>query len=171
MNSLYLPELFEHSQNPYAHINISTTLLLGFWVSEFTGRSAAAVRFLSKKNELPAGMRAANKLGGVFWESQETPVLIQQWQTWFNFKYYSDASNKVYPNPFKDKLQIKHLDVELPQGSVQVINLQGRVIFTPVLENISKGLTQFNLSEIPDGIQLLKIKSGTETVYKRIIKN
>jgi chitodextrinase len=85
-------------------------------------------------------------------------------------EFDTESSFKVYPNPFMDKIQLKHPDVELPQGSVQVIDIQGKIIFTPIIENINSGLSQFNLSDIPEGIQLLRIKSGSELVYKRIIK-
>lgn len=68
----------------------------------------------------------------------------------------------VFPNPFSDAIQLKFADiVEL----VQIIDVCGNAVLT-----LNHPLNKIDLTILPEGIYVLKIKSGDQMFQQKIIK-
>lgn len=71
-------------------------------------------------------------------------------------------SYKVYPNPFTDHLRIECLS---PIESIEIADLQGRIVYSePNLQ------AKIDLSYLPSGFYILKVKSGNQVFQQKLIK-
>jgi chitodextrinase len=77
---------------------------------------------------------------------------------------------QVYPNPFSNKVSLRSLGGELENGSVEVVNLLGKVVLTPELIRESMGLIRMDLNTLPEGVHFLIIKTKNGKVFKRLLK-
>ncbi len=81
----------------------------------------------------------------------------------------------VYPNPFKDRLEIKYDLKEKVEVQMQIIDLQGRVIYSHFDSNPSLGLNSLNIdskvAELQSGMYILKFRTGDEEIAEKIVKN
>lgn len=74
-----------------------------------------------------------------------------------------DNSVAVYPNPANNQVTVF---VNTPGSTVKMMDLSGRVI----AENkLTTTFSQFNTSEIPNGIYLINISNSTGTISKKLI--
>ncbi|NRA93464.1 MAG: endonuclease, partial [Psychroserpens sp.] len=73
---------------------------------------------------------------------------------------------KIYPNPFVDKLQIK-LNTQT-DNQISIYNVLGKEVFEATIDDNTAIL---NLSELSDGVYILRINQGSNTISKKIIKN
>ncbi|MBW8333088.1 MAG: T9SS type A sorting domain-containing protein [Prolixibacteraceae bacterium] len=71
-------------------------------------------------------------------------------------------SCKVYPNPFTNWLRIECLT---PINSVEIVDFHGRIVY-------SEGFSQasIDLSHLPAGFYILKVKSGSQVFQQKLIK-
>lgn len=71
----------------------------------------------------------------------------------------------IYPNPASD-----YVNVELPevliQGQLQIIDLTGKVIFE---KQISQNNSSFNVSDINQGMYLIKLRCNTQEYTNRLL--
>ncbi|HYX08548.1 MAG TPA: autotransporter-associated beta strand repeat-containing protein, partial [Bacteroidales bacterium] len=79
-----------------------------------------------------------------------------------------DNTIQIYPNPVKDKLNVSFGNYAFT-GTVQVLNLIGRPVYSRVLNNAYN--FQFNLSGIKPGIYFLKFKSTNIEIIKKLVIN
>lgn len=83
----------------------------------------------------------------------------------FEFSCISDFSEiqgiKIYPNPASDFLYISF--TELQDQEISFIDYCGRVLKS--LSSVDGSLVTINLSDIPEGVYLLKIKNNKEESY------
>lgn len=79
---------------------------------------------------------------------------------------------KVFPNPFKDKLT---LEVYLKKGdiTVEVFDILGNRVISNQPQNITTGKNNIELStgDIPEGTYIIKVTSESSVVTKLITKN
>lgn len=70
----------------------------------------------------------------------------------------------VYPNPATDKLLVKFPDANKTSNfrGMQIMNLQGQV-----LQDFPQYQEEIDLASYPSGYYLLKIKSGTQPIFKK----
>ncbi len=75
------------------------------------------------------------------------------------------TSIQVYPNPFKDWLNIKFEVIDQQDVTVQIINFSGTVVYNSKIENLDRGVQTLNLEtnslNLSDGLYLILIKSGS----------
>lgn len=71
-------------------------------------------------------------------------------------------SCKVYPNPFTNWLRI---ECSSAVQSVEVIDLQGRIVYSE-----SNLQAKIDLSHLPAGFYILKVKSGSQVFQQKLIK-
>ena len=71
-------------------------------------------------------------------------------------------SCKAYPNPFTNWLRIECLT---PINSIEIVDFQGRIVY-------SEGFSQasIDLSHLPAGFYILKVKSGSQVFQQKLIK-
>lgn len=74
----------------------------------------------------------------------------------------------VFPSPSTGLLTVNFYEKYYNQAELSVINILGKEVKHFSLKGISSKYTM-DLSDLPDGIYLLKIKSGNEEMIKRII--
>ncbi len=110
-------------------------------------------------------------------------------ESWFNkggisYTFYKNSSSlgvddlafdsmKIYPNPFKDKLNIS-IDLSQSQDvNIKIYNLQGQCVYkTKTFKTTGNQNIQIDLrsvSNIPSGIYLLHIIANNRSLKKRII--
>ena len=78
---------------------------------------------------------------------------------------------EVFPNPSSGKISVL-LEMEVgTEVSLSVMNMMGQqVLSTPAQQVWGKQKLDMDLSELPEGAYLLRIKSGEEIVSRRIIR-
>jgi len=76
--------------------------------------------------------------------------------------FSNGLSCKVYPNPFSNYLRIECFSAV---KSVEVVDLQGRIVYSePNLQ------AKIDLSYLPSGFYILKVKSGNQVFQQKLIK-
>jgi hypothetical protein len=92
-----------------------------------------------------------------------------------NFAQTENAELKYYPNPFNDHLQ---LDFNLKNDldvNIELINLQGKLIYSFSESNLSKGSHNLDIGKemnsVGKGLYLLKFRAGSEEITSKVIKN
>ncbi|MFT7435627.1 MAG: hypothetical protein ACI8UX_001423 [Psychromonas sp.] len=83
---------------------------------------------------------------------------------------YKDELYQVYPNPFKGRVNLRYSEAALEDGSVEIVNLLGKVVLRPELIRESMGLIKMNLNVLPEGVHFLIIKTQNGKVFKRLLK-
>lgn len=79
------------------------------------------------------------------------------------------TSLNLYPNPVSDQLTLSFSNGDIPADlSVELINSVGTSVYYA-----SEGTknTTINMSEFPSGIYFIKLKSGKDSLNKKIVKN
>ncbi|MBI2280946.1 MAG: cellulase family glycosylhydrolase [Bacteroidetes bacterium] len=79
-----------------------------------------------------------------------------------------DNNVKVYPNPNKGDFAIELSGNIEENHSIAIYNLQGQEIYN---KDIFIGINNIDLSNEPKGIYFIKITSGTNITFEKIIKN
>jgi serine protease AprX len=88
-----------------------------------------------------------------------------------NIEYLEkNKSIKSYPNPFSNIINIELNNAKVSIAKVELINLQGQIIYCQVSENNTNKLIINNLGNIPTGIYLLKISTNNSFFTQSIIK-
>ncbi len=78
----------------------------------------------------------------------------------------------VFPNPFTEGFYVKTSNYGSAQCSLELCHLDGRVVRMqePVFLEQGSGEYYFGTGGLDPGLYLLRIRSGTETVIRRIVK-
>ncbi len=79
----------------------------------------------------------------------------------------SEVNIQVSPNPNSGIFKV--ILKEIPEGTVQIIDMSGNIILTQLF----KGDTQWevNIQNKPAGVYFVRVQSGKQTITKKIIKN
>ena len=78
----------------------------------------------------------------------------------------------IYPGPFTDKLNITVSSEQITHAFISITDNTGKQVISrqPVLNKGLNNLVIENLSNLPKGFYLIKIRAGEMTVTKKIIK-
>jgi hypothetical protein len=76
---------------------------------------------------------------------------------------------KVYPNPFHEKLEIDLGDQTVNKVESWIYTNDGKLIFKAQNENVG-GKLSFSVNSMEPGIYLLRIKTDSGVLYKKIVK-
>ena len=77
----------------------------------------------------------------------------------------------VYPNPSEGDITIDFAILQGENVSIKLVDLDGRIIYSDIINNqVGAYQKQLNISELAEGMYLLKIDTNTESVTKRIVK-
>ncbi|MCJ1807421.1 T9SS type A sorting domain-containing protein [Flavobacterium covae] len=79
-----------------------------------------------------------------------------------NFKLSRTTNISIFPNPTSNILNI-NLNNDSSISSIQILNLEGKVVHEDINETI-------NVSELPSGLYIIKIKTDKEEIIKKFIK-
>lgn len=78
------------------------------------------------------------------------------------------AAIEVFPNPASDKLYVNYT-TSGNQGNIQLLDLQGRVLYTEAIANAS-GTAMINMASLVPGIYVVKVTTGNESHVERVVK-
>jgi hypothetical protein len=79
----------------------------------------------------------------------------------------------IYPNPVVDELLVELKLTTKKEISIQIINTTGQLIKSVDFENTTQGHNQLKINDLknlPKGLYFVKIKSGDQSILKKIIK-
>lgn len=79
-----------------------------------------------------------------------------------------NAGLLTYPNPVIDVLTIDLGGAENPNGTLSILNIQGRVMKTQSLS--SSGIVLLDMSQFPEGLYFCRYQNETEIKTVKIIK-
>lgn len=85
-----------------------------------------------------------------------------------NFERTHSPDYNIYPIPTKRNLFIETDSQESLSANVKIIDLFGN---TKIEHNTNQATTNLDISSLPTGVYIVKIKTGTETIVKQIIKS
>ena len=87
-------------------------------------------------------------------------------------KFTEQSGATVYPNPFKQDVNVQLFSKEEKAATLNLTDLQGRVLYSTE-KRLAEGLNiiQVELPQVPEGLYLLQIASGTEVITKKIMKS
>ena len=74
-----------------------------------------------------------------------------------------ETSIQVYPNPTTGLFSVKGTDI----NSIEIINSKGQIIKSKIIDN---NFTIINLTNVPDGLYIMKLINNKEIIYKKVIK-
>ncbi|WP_159017796.1 leucine-rich repeat domain-containing protein [Algibacter sp. L3A6] len=142
--------------------NLSTVKVLNpvpaaITASEFSGVNLANASLYVPSEEAKAAYEVAD-----VWKEFGT-IMVSVTLSANNIEQTLDFN--IYPNPTNGLIAIK--SKQLNQASINVYDLNGRVLLT---KNISGTSSEINVSKLSSGIYLLKVKVGNNEFIKRIVK-
>lgn len=78
----------------------------------------------------------------------------------------------IFPNPFRDKITVEFSINKQNQTNIILLNTYGKVLKTLVTEITEKGNLnyEFNLTELPTGLYILRIRNKYGNESKKIVK-
>ena len=76
---------------------------------------------------------------------------------------------KVYPNPFSDVINIEYREIPL-RSEIAVLDLTGKVLSMLPAQAVRERKRQINPGQLPGGTYLLRIKTETGMVVRRITR-
>lgn len=84
--------------------------------------------------------------------------------------YDDDSSAKfiLYPNPCNDKIIIKHSEQIVEPVHLEIITLDGKLIFQ--MDCIIESETEIDINKFPTGMYLLTLKTSNYSINKKLIK-
>lgn len=78
------------------------------------------------------------------------------------------ATVEVFPNPAKDRIYVNYVTFG-GQGNIQLLDLQGRVLYNEVTTKPS-GTTMINMESLVPGIYVVKVTTGNQSHVERVVK-
>ena len=92
-------------------------------------------------------------------------------------KYSDEASVEVYPNPFKDQVNVEFFAQQEGELSIQIYNLDGRLIQNLFKGSVYSGEHVFQRwngsdnsgSQVPSGMYLIQMKMKDQVINKRVL--
>lgn len=91
--------------------------------------------------------------------------------TGINIVNYKDQLFTVYPNPAKNKINIRYNVEEADGAYIEFIDIQGKVV---KLENLSYEMVdlELNIADLPSGFYILRMTNAEKSIhYSKLIKN
>ncbi|MEL6719946.1 MAG: T9SS type A sorting domain-containing protein, partial [Bacteroidota bacterium] len=79
-------------------------------------------------------------------------------------KKWSESGLRVYPNPVSDLLRLDNLSSQTIEN-VEIVSLQGKL-----MRQFTRPENEILLSDLPNGLYLLKVQLGDDFYYQQIIK-
>lgn len=76
-------------------------------------------------------------------------------------------SYKVYPNPSSGQVKVFSENANLEQAEITIINQQGQEMMS--FENVNGRLFEVDLSHLPKGLYLIRIKNNHQLVSKKLV--
>lgn len=75
---------------------------------------------------------------------------------------------RIFPNPSQGKIQVTFDDGYTGTRSIQVLNLQGQIVYQQ--SGLTGSFLEISLDESPTGIYIARIGSGTNRVTRKVVK-
>jgi ligand-binding sensor domain-containing protein len=90
--------------------------------------------------------------------------------TSINNQQVSSPKFHIYPNPVREKVYIDFKNQTNAGYSIEIISLNGRIIFRKIVKNIqNKSIEEIDLSQVPSGIYLIKISNKDYSQVKKLV--
>jgi hypothetical protein len=79
----------------------------------------------------------------------------------------------VYPNPFKDQINLGFALSENAAVSIEIVDLFGKVVYKGQLNQVAggAGITVSALHKLASGIYVIKVSKGETTITRKLIKD
>lgn len=78
------------------------------------------------------------------------------------------TSVEIFPNPATDKLYVNYT-TSGNQGNIQLLDLQGRVLYTEVIAKAS-GTAMINMASLVPGVYVVKVATRNESHIEKVVK-
>lgn len=126
-------------------------LIIGGSFTSYNGISATNITRLQ-----PSIAGGQAKSGSVYWESE------------IEIDINNQNNIVVYPNPSKGILNIDLENVIEKYDTLEVFNLMGQIVHKEIL--VDKSTNTIDISKLPDGYYIVKIKNDVKSVQIKLIK-
>ena len=85
----------------------------------------------------------------------------------------SALSNRleIYPNPTKDIVKIRVTDQSAMDAEIQIMSIDGRLIYREVDINLNQKDHKIDLGKLPNGLYYIKIRTEEGSLVKKLIKS
>jgi ribosomal protein S11 len=81
----------------------------------------------------------------------------------------TDVEMNIYPNPSGGQFSIHLKGLSHENTLIEIVNLQGKILVSRTIGKIqNESTTQFDLN-LANGIYIVKMQSGANTVVKRLV--
>jgi hypothetical protein len=91
-------------------------------------------------------------------------AVVSIYEVGLNGLQYESHAFKVFPNPSEGSITVTGKETDV--YSIKIYTMEGREV---LCEQIMSGNTTVDLSELPKGMYLLKISSGTYKELKKLV--
>jgi hypothetical protein len=84
----------------------------------------------------------------------------------------NNTNVEVYPNPFLDKIEIRHGSTRFNTVKISLSMLNGTLVYSDAFENVKPNESLFinSLSHLTNGMYLLKIDIGNWAIFRKLVK-
>ncbi|HRH03944.1 MAG TPA: T9SS type A sorting domain-containing protein [Bacteroidia bacterium] len=151
---------------PFIWNGTDNVMVLTRWVR--TGAGTAAVNWAATSGFNPAvvshSFSATTTMGSLYTTGSRANIHFSVTPVGIN-KLETDTKFLVYPNPAKDKINLK-FDETYPAKSLSICDALGAVVYT---ETIKSGQTEILLNNLDAGIYFLKIEMPDAILSKKLV--
>jgi hypothetical protein len=81
-----------------------------------------------------------------------------------------DSRFLLYPNPVSDEVLISCTDQDQTIRQIDIIDIQGRIVMRKTMNELIANRTSMNLSGLPDGLYICRLRDNIGVKYMKIIK-
>lgn len=133
----------------------------------FTNGNAIQIYSWNAQSGVESQLQAEATSGKMVFESQSNAVIQLKFQTTGVADVIKSVKIDVYPNPCTDHMTVRYSEVPAYGSRIEIINNIGKVVDSREITNLQES---FNLSQMPNGLYLVKsIIGSSETTNKLII--
>ena len=78
---------------------------------------------------------------------------------------------EIYPNPVSDVLTVSHTSIDIFNGSIYLVSIEGRLIESFEKLTFGQLSQEIDMSSLPKGVYFIKIKTDKGTIVQKIVKS
>lgn len=138
------------------------------WIEKIGSLQGIINRCYFEPVKIDRKLLCVSENGNTIYTNEKYPECFYAQSNFTNNKQFiTHGLIKIYPNPFCDFITIEYPTSEA--AVLEILSAHGKLVFKKELNN--SGSTKINLSLLPAGLYLVKLKTGNKTLTEKMLKN
>ena len=138
------------------------------WIEKIGSLQGIINRCYFEPVKIDRKLLCVSENGNTIYTNEEYPECFYTKRNFtYNKQFINQSLIKIYPNPFSDFITIEYPGSEA--AVLEILSAHGKLVFKKEFD--SSGSSNVNLSSLPAGLYLVKLKTGNKTLTEKMLKN